>query len=85
MLMHAYMYTHNLPNALIHKCLFVRALYMCFLCWQGLDEAGIDEMGVFKEFLEETIRQAFNPDLNLFKVCVSTCTHTHNCACIHTT
>ncbi len=35
---------------------------------QGLDEAGIDETGVFKEFLEEVIKGAFNPDLNLFKV-----------------
>lgn len=35
---------------------------------QGLDEAGIDETGVFKEFLEETLKLAFNPDLNLFKV-----------------
>ena len=25
-------------------------------------------MGVFKEFLEETLNLAFNPDLNLFKV-----------------
>ena len=35
---------------------------------QGLEEAGIDEMGVFKEFLEEVITQAFDPALNLFKV-----------------
>ncbi len=35
---------------------------------QGLDEAGIDETGVFKEFLEEIIKLAFNPTLNLFKV-----------------
>ena len=34
----------------------------------GLDEAGIDQDGVFKEFLEETIRKVFNPDSNLFKV-----------------
>ena len=30
-----------------------------FLCAQGLAEAGIDETGVFKEFLEETIKKAF--------------------------
>ena len=39
-----------------------------FLCAQGLAEAGIDETGVFKEFLEETIKKAFDPSLNLFKV-----------------
>lgn len=33
----------------------------------GLNEAGIDENGVFKEFLEETIKAAFNPELNLFR------------------
>ena len=37
---------------------------------QGLEEAGIDQDGVFKEFLEETIKQAFNPELNLFKVII---------------
>jgi hypothetical protein len=35
---------------------------------QGLDEAGIDQDGVFKEFLEETIMRVFDPSLNLFKV-----------------
>ncbi len=35
---------------------------------QGLDEAGIDQDGVFKEFLEDTITKAFDPQLNLFKV-----------------
>lgn len=34
---------------------------------QGLDEAGIDQDGVFKEFLEETIKRVFDPSLNLFK------------------
>ena len=38
------------------------------LLLQGLDEAGIDETGVFKEFLEETLKLAFNPAINLFKV-----------------
>ena len=36
--------------------------------WQGLPEAGIDQDGVFKEFLEESIKKAFDPSLNLFKV-----------------
>ncbi|CAM1325746.1 UBE3B (predicted) [Pycnogonum litorale] len=39
-----------------------------FINEQGLDEAGIDQDGVFKEFLEETINRVFNPELNLFKV-----------------
>lgn len=34
----------------------------------GVDEAGIDQDGVFKEFLEEIIKKVFNPALNLFKV-----------------
>lgn len=32
----------------------------------GLDEAGIDQDGVFKEFLEDTIKRVFDPALNLF-------------------
>ncbi|KAL4003660.1 HECT-domain (ubiquitin-transferase) family protein [Acanthocheilonema viteae] len=38
-----------------------------FINQQGLDEAGIDQDGVFKEFLELTLKHVFNPDLNLFK------------------
>ncbi|KAK7473434.1 hypothetical protein BaRGS_00035310 [Batillaria attramentaria] len=38
-----------------------------FINEQGLDEAGIDQDGVFKEFLEETIARVFDPGLNLFK------------------
>ncbi|XP_006004610.1 ubiquitin-protein ligase E3B [Latimeria chalumnae] len=34
----------------------------------GVDEAGIDQDGVFKEFLEEIIKKVFNPALNLFKI-----------------
>ena len=37
-----------------------------FVNVQGLDEAGIDQDGVFKEFLEETIKKVFDFDLNLF-------------------
>ncbi|TRY68294.1 hypothetical protein TCAL_07191 [Tigriopus californicus] len=37
-----------------------------FVNEQGLDEAGIDQDGVFKEFLEETIKKVFDPTLNLF-------------------
>lgn len=32
----------------------------------GLDEAGLDQDGVFKEFLEDTIKRVFDPALNLF-------------------
>lgn len=39
-----------------------------FINQQGLDEAGIDQDGVFKEFLEETINKVFDPSLNLFKM-----------------
>ncbi|XP_059171742.1 ubiquitin-protein ligase E3B-like [Physella acuta] len=39
-----------------------------FINEMGLDEAGIDQDGVFKEFLEETISKVFDPHLNLFKV-----------------
>lgn len=39
-----------------------------FINQQGLDEAGIDQDGVFKEFLEETIKKVFDPSLNLFKM-----------------
>ncbi|XP_065830914.1 ubiquitin-protein ligase E3B-like [Oscarella lobularis] len=38
-----------------------------FINPHGLDEAGIDQEGVFKEFLEETIKKAFDPSLDLFK------------------
>lgn len=39
----------------------------------GVDEAGIDQDGVFKEFLEEIIKKVFNPALNLFKVIKANC------------
>ena len=39
-----------------------------FVNMMGLEEAGIDQDGVFKEFLEETIKLVFDPHLNLFKV-----------------
>lgn len=34
---------------------------------QGLEEPGIDQMGVFKEFLENLIKQAFDPNMSLFR------------------
>ena len=48
--------------------LLSRILFKMFFCLQGLDEAGIDQDGVFKEYLEDTIARAFDPQLNLFKV-----------------
>lgn len=38
-----------------------------FINEYGLDEAGIDQDGVFKEFLEESVKKVFDPALNLFK------------------
>ncbi|KAL7071225.1 hypothetical protein ACQ4LE_009425 [Meloidogyne hapla] len=38
-----------------------------FINQQGLDEAGIDQDGVFKEFLEQILKKVFVPELNLFK------------------
>ncbi|KAF4523556.1 hypothetical protein B566_EDAN012004 [Ephemera danica] len=38
-----------------------------FVNEQGLFEAGIDQDGVFKEFLEETVKRVFDPSLNLFR------------------
>ena len=40
-----------------------------FVNQQGIEEMGIDQDGVFKEFLELTVKGIFNPNLNLFKVC----------------
>ncbi|CAI2349763.1 unnamed protein product [Caenorhabditis sp. 36 PRJEB53466] len=37
-----------------------------FINEQGLDEAGIDQDGVFKEFLELTLKKVFDPQMNLF-------------------
>jgi ubiquitin-protein ligase E3 B len=41
-----------------------------FINAQGLDEAGIDQTGVFKEFLEESIKRLLDPELSLFIVSV---------------
>lgn len=41
----------------------------CFFCFvKGLKEAGIDQDGVFKEFLQETISELVNPKFQLFQV-----------------
>ncbi|XP_055328576.1 ubiquitin-protein ligase E3B-like isoform X2 [Paramacrobiotus metropolitanus] len=41
-----------------------------FINAEGMAEAGIDQDGVFKEFLEETIKRVFDPNLHLFKTTV---------------
>ena len=42
---------------------------MFFTCFvKGLKEAGIDQDGVFKEFLQETISELVNPKFQLFQV-----------------
>ncbi|OQV16517.1 Ubiquitin-protein ligase E3B [Hypsibius exemplaris] len=41
-----------------------------FINAEGVAEAGIDQDGVFKEFLEETIKRVFDPNLHLFKTTV---------------
>jgi ubiquitin-protein ligase E3 B len=52
-----------LPSQALKSVIRVR-----FINEHGLDEAGIDQDGVFKEFLEETIKRVFDPSMNLFKV-----------------
>jgi len=59
----AYTNLHNLP---MH--LFKSTIRVCFLNDFGLKEAGIDQDGVFKEFLLDVIKQLFDPKFNLFKV-----------------
>ncbi|KAI9140489.1 hypothetical protein BKA69DRAFT_1079194 [Paraphysoderma sedebokerense] len=46
---------------------FKHTIRVKFINELGLVEAGIDQNGVFKEFLEETLKQAFNPNLSLFQ------------------
>ena len=50
-----------------HCTVFVDAHHR-FPWFQGLSEAGIDQDGVFKEFLEEVVKKGFDPSLGLFKV-----------------
>lgn len=58
-----YQYLNSLPSQALKGVIRVR-----FINEQGLDEAGIDQDGVFKEFLEDTIKRIFDPSLNLFRV-----------------
>lgn len=58
-----YQQLNSLPSHALKSTIRVK-----FINEQGLDEAGIDQDGVFKEFLEDTIKRIFDPSLNLFKV-----------------
>ncbi|XP_035234308.1 ubiquitin-protein ligase E3B [Anguilla rostrata] len=62
MLEDGYDQLRRLPNNSIKGVIRVK-----FVNDLGVDEAGIDQDGVFKEFLEEIIKKVFNPGLNLFK------------------
>ncbi|KAJ1536131.1 Ubiquitin-protein ligase E3B [Nowakowskiella sp. JEL0078] len=46
---------------------FKQTIRVKFISKLGLEEAGIDQSGVFKEFLEDLCKGAFSPDFNLFK------------------
>lgn len=54
-----------------------------FINEQGLDEAGIDQDGVFKEFLEETIKRVFDPSLNLFRTTSEERLYPSSTSCLH--
>lgn len=58
-----YQQLNSLPSQALKGVIRVK-----FINEQGLDEAGIDQDGVFKEFLEDTIKRIFDPTLNLFRV-----------------
>ncbi|KAL7746532.1 hypothetical protein RI367_008059 [Sorochytrium milnesiophthora] len=45
---------------------FKQTIRVMFVSEFGLKEAGIDQSGVFKEFLEQILKAAFDPDLGLF-------------------
>ncbi|KAI9206065.1 uncharacterized protein BJ171DRAFT_498568 [Polychytrium aggregatum] len=46
---------------------FKQTIHVKFVNRLGLQEAGIDRSGVFKEFLEDLASKCFEPNLNLFK------------------
>ena len=59
----AYANLASLPVNLLKSTLRISFINEC-----GLREAGIDQDGVFKEFLQETIKQILDPKFNLFQV-----------------
>uniref|UniRef100_A0A2P2I5M6 Ubiquitin-protein ligase E3B n=1 Tax=Hirondellea gigas TaxID=1518452 RepID=A0A2P2I5M6_9CRUS len=58
-----YRHLNSLPPNALKNTIRVK-----FVNEQGLEEAGIDQDGVFKEFLEETLKRVLDPSLNLFKM-----------------
>ena len=46
---------------------FKQSIKVKFINEHGMEEIGIDQNGVFKEFLEDISKTAFSTDLNLFK------------------
>ncbi len=56
----------SLQNA--SSTIWKNTIRISFINQQGLAEAGIDQNGIFKEFIQEVTRQAFDPSFNLFKV-----------------
>ena len=63
--------THIIEDALaelglVDSLAFKSTWKIHFINEQGLDEAGIDENGLFREFVEVACQQIFHPDLNLF-------------------
>eukprot|EP01043_Picozoa_sp_COSAG02_P046104 COSAG02_NODE_4283_length_5550_cov_3.230050_6_plen_133_part_00 len=63
--------THVIEDALatlgrVDAMTFKSTWKIHFINEQGLDEAGIDESGLFREFVESACQQIFHPDLNIF-------------------
>lgn len=58
----------QLNASVLSEANFKGLIRVKFVNEQGLMEAGIDQDGVFKEFLEESLSKIFNPELNLFKL-----------------
>ncbi|CAF2071444.1 unnamed protein product [Rotaria magnacalcarata] len=59
----AFQALQNVPSTI-----WKNTIRISFINQQGLAEAGIDQNGIFKEFVQEVTRQAFDPAFNLFKV-----------------
>ncbi|KAL4444560.1 hypothetical protein ABPG77_002377 [Micractinium sp. CCAP 211/92] len=57
----AYEQLHNVGDALHGR------IRIQFIDAHGLEEAGVDGGGIFKEFLESVVKEGFDPNLGLFK------------------
>mmetsp|Transcript_5537 Transcript_5537/g.11533 ORF Transcript_5537/g.11533 Transcript_5537/m.11533 type:complete len:615 (-) Transcript_5537:425-2269(-) len=58
----AYTKLNHLGSALRNK------IQITFINHQGLEEAGIDGGGVFKEFMDDLVKEAFSPEMHYFSV-----------------